>query len=299
MGVRRPIRPLIVAQKGEAILVFADDGEPRPFLKWAGGKRQLLFELIPRALRARPFTAYHEPFLGGGALFFALYRKGLLDGVPVYLSDINEELMNTYRVVRDDVQGLIARLEEHKAKHSKTYYYEVRAQVPASPLERAARTIYLNKTCFNGLYRVNSKGLFNVPIGRYSNPRIVDRRNLEAVSRALAGVEIRAVPFEHVLEQAHAGSFVYFDPPYHPMSRTSNFTSYAREGFGVRDQERLAEVVKTLAGRGVKVLLSNSSTELVKALYKGYRIELVLATRNINSRTSGRGWVGEALVTTF
>ncbi len=272
---------------------------PAPFVKWAGGKRQLLRALLPRVDRARPFGAYHEPFVGGGALFFALWGQGWLNDTAVYLSDNNEELITAYRVVRDDVDSLIARLEAHAAQHGKDYYYEVRAHVPTSPVDRAARMIYLNKTCYNGLYRVNSKGLFNVPFGRYKNPTIVDRANLEAASKALARAEVFVSSFEGVLERAEAGDFVYFDPPYAPLSATSNFTSYGKAGFGVADQERLAEVVAGLADRGVKVLLSNSSADLVKRLYGRYTLEWVEAGRNINSKSAGRGPLLEALVSTY
>ena len=280
-------------------MLWPDEGNPRPFLKWAGGKRQLLPALLSRLPPAGSIGAYHEPFVGGGALFFALYRAGWLDGRPVHLSDSNEELINAYRVIRDDVNRLLDRLEVHKAKHDKDYYYEVRADVPEDPVDRAARTIYLNKTCFNGLYRVNSKGLFNVPIGRNANPLIVDRANLVAVSKALRDLDIRVASFEDVLQRAKKGDFVYFDPPYDPVSRSANFTSYGKHGFGPGDQEHLAEVFALLAERGVKALLSNSSTDFIKRLYARFTIEEIPANRAINSKASRRGPVMEVLVRNY
>jgi DNA adenine methylase len=273
---------------------------PRPFLKWAGGKGQLLPNLVASVQRAGGFARYHEPFVGGGALFFELYRLGLLPhGGRAHLSDTNPNLIEAYEGVKQDVEGLIERLAAHKARHGTDYYYAVRAEVPATLLDRAARVIYLNKTCFNGLYRENSKGQFNTPIGSYVNPNIVDEENLRATSRALKGVQITARPFEKVIETARPGDFVYFDPPYVPLSKTAYFTAYAKDGFGREDQERLAEVFRTLHERGVKVLLSNSHTPDVKRMYRGFHVERVMARRHVNSKGTGRGAIPEALVSNY
>ena len=267
---------------------------PRPFLKWAGGKGQLVEQLLE--LAPARFRAYHEPFLGGGALFFALARQDRLADKAVYLSDINGELVATWQAVRDDVRAVIRNLSRHR--YDREYYYQVRDQDPAklSPPRLAARMIFLNRTGFNGLYRVNSKGKFNVPFGRYKNPLICDRENLEAVSLSLRRVEIHHESFEAVLQRAKKGDFVYFDPPYVPVSDTANFVGYAKDGFSALDQERLAEVFAKLAGRGVRVMLSNSDTPRVKKLYSGFRMVRVLANRLVNTRADRRGPVGELVV---
>ncbi len=270
---------------------------PRPFLKWAGGKGQLIGQLLSR--RPAAFGAYHEPFAGGGALFFALYRENLLRGKKVVLSDVNAELVETYQAIRNQVTKVIELLEEHKARHSKEHYYEVRNLQPVDlrhKAERAARMIYLNKTGFNGLYRVNSKGQFNVPLGRYTNPPICDEVNLRAASRALRQAEIKRAPFDEVLDRAGAGDFVYFDPPYVPVSATANFVAYAKDGFGQGDQARLAEVFAELQRRGAHVMLSNSDTQPVRELYSDFRQDKVLARRQVNSRKDRRGPVGELVV---
>lgn len=273
---------------------------PRPFLKWVGGKGQLLPVLLRQVKRAGDFGRYHEPFVGGGAFFFELYRQGRLKGLePSLLSDTNERLIETYRGVRDEPERVIGLLERHKARHDKEYYYEMREHVPDDPVERSARIIYLNKTCFNGLYRENSKGLFNVPIGKYKNPMICDEENLWAVSMALQSVELDCRPFPTVRDKAQPGDLVYFDPPYHPVSATAKFTSYDQKGFGEKDQRALAEVFSELSRRGVKAVLSNSYTPLILDLYKDFVMHEVSATRAINSRADRRGAVSEALVTTF
>ncbi|MET0596013.1 MAG: DNA adenine methylase, partial [Polyangiaceae bacterium] len=260
---------------------------PRPFLKWAGGKGQLL-----GALRERvpSFKRYFEPFLGGGALFFALQPKR---GV---LSDVNDEIINCYKVVRDDVTALIGALGDHR--YDEDHYYEVRNTDPATlpPIERAARTIFLNKTGFNGLYRVNRSGKFNVPFGRYAKPAICDQENLRACSEALGDMDIKTSDFEHSAGRAEGGDFVYFDPPYVPVSRTAAFTAYAPGGFGLDAQSRLARLFAKLAGRGVKVLLSNSDVPEIRELYASFRIETIPATRTINCKATRRGPVSELLV---
>lgn len=272
---------------------------PRPFLKWAGGKGQLIYELMARVDRAGQFGRYHEPFIGGGALFFYLYRLNRLGRKRAYLSDSNERLIEAYTGVRDHVEEVIGLLCGHAAVHGRDYYYEIRARVPETAPARAARILYLNRTCFNGLYRENSRGEFNVPIGSYVNPVICDAENLRAASEALKKAHIEACPFEAVLKRAQPGDFVYFDPPYHPISKTSSFTTYAKDDFGEDDQRRLADVFANLAENGVKVLLSNSMTPLVQGLYERFNIDEVFATRAVNSRADRRGKIAEALVRNF
>ena len=266
---------------------------PRPFLKWAGGKGQLLPELLARL--PKQFRAYHEPFVGGGALFFELYALGRLKAA-VHLTDRNPPLIDTYETVRTDVDAVIRRLRRHR--NDEAAFYRVRGQDPRrlSPAARAARVIYLNKTCYNGLYRENRSGEFNVPFGRYVNPAICDAENLRAVAAALEGATLSCAPYEAVLDRAAPGDLVYFDPPYQPVSATSSFTAYHRDGFGPADQERLRDLFATLAGRGVHVLLSNSDTPLVRSLYGSFAIDRVHASRAINSRADRRGKVAEVIV---
>ena len=272
---------------------------PKPFLKWAGGKRQLLLELLKRVEAAGDFGRYHEPFIGGGALFFAMYGTDKLGLKQAYLSDNNSRLIETYRALAEDAESVIGELESHAANHSDAYYYRVRAASPEALVERAARIIYLNRTCYNGLYRENSRGEFNVPVGRYANPTICDAPNLRAVAKALQRAKVECRHFETVLNRANPGDLVYFDPPYVPVSRTASFTAYDRGGFGEAEQRRLASVYVELAKNGVKVLLSNSMTPLVRELYKDFRIETIYANRAVNSRADRRGKVPEALVRNF
>lgn len=272
---------------------------PLPFLKWAGGKGQLLDQFEPY-LPAQPMRGYFEPFAGSGAVFFRVRPRDLF--AHYQLSDVNHELINCYRVVRDCAGDLLAHLAQHAAQHSHQHYYSVRAwdrdpdwhQTP--DVIRAARMIYLNKTCYNGLWRVNSKGHFNVPMGRYKNPPICDEPRLRAASAALQGVDLRVQDFAEVLEQARAGDFVYFDPPYVPLSATANFTAYAKRAFGPEQQRALARTFAALAQRGTRVLLSNSDTPFVRELYAGFRVETVTARRAINSAKGKRGRVNEVLV---
>jgi DNA adenine methylase len=271
---------------------------PRPFLKWAGGKGQLLSELLERVGQAEPFRAYHEPFVGGGALFFELARQGRMRG-EVFLSDTNPNLVETYVAVRDEVGELIELLRAHEARHGETYFYELRALVPGTAVERAARIVYLNTTCYNGLFRENRKGQFNVPFGRYESPAICDEPNLRAASEALQGCRIESRAFDTVLREARKGDLVYLDPPYDPVSRTASFTAYSKERFAEPEQRRLAAVYAQLAGRGVKALLSNSMTERVRELYRQFTVETVLAGRSVNSKAGRRGKVPEALVRNF
>lgn len=271
---------------------------PRPFLKWVGGKGQLLGTLLERIGAAGQFRGYHEPFVGGGALFFELTRQGALrDGAA--LSDANPHLIEVWQVVRNEVQGLVDALAVLKSRHCEEHYYAVRAAVPATPVERAARIIYLNKTCFNGLYRENSKGGFNVPFGRYTDPPILDEENLRACSRALRNVDLRCQDFVSAAARVRPHDLVYFDPPYVPVSRTSVFTEYQKGGFGEGDQRRLADTFRTLADSGARVLLSNSWAPLVLECYGEFSPLEVSASRNVNSRTDRRGRVSEALVDNF
>ncbi len=266
-------------------------------LKWAGGKGQLLAQ-YDRWLPRR-YGAYFEPFVGSAAVFFHMLPRA--DQRRVRLSDVNEDLIGVYRVLQTDLEGLVQRLDLHRLRHSEEYFYQVRSQDPGSmdPTDRAARTIYLNKTCYNGLYRVNSSGLFNVPFGRYQNPSILVEPRLRAAAQALQGVELGVEGFESVLEHAREDDFVYFDPPYQPLNTTSSFTAYTRWSFGEEEQVRLARVFSELAGRGVKVMLSNSNTPLVKSLYQGFRIHRVRANRCINSKADCRRAITELLVASF
>ncbi len=262
----------------------------RPFLKWAGGKRQLLGEILGR-LPGRIKT-YYEPFLGGGAVFFALAAEGRVS--RAVLSDVNDDLITVYRGVRDDVEGVIAALKRYR--YDEEEFYRVRAQKPRSLIQRAARVIYLNKTGYNGLYRVNRSGQFNVPFGRYKNPRICDEPNLRAASRVLQCAEIREADFEAVCRQARPGDAVYLDPPYLPVSSTARFADYDHHPFREAEHKRLAEALRELGQRRVLALLSNSDTEQTQRLYRGLKVEKVFASRSINSNPEKRGPVQELLV---
>jgi DNA adenine methylase len=270
------------------LLVRSRLSTPRPFLKWVGGKGQLLSQLLP--LLPTTWGTYHEPFLGGGALFFSLQP-----GRSV-LSDVNPALVNVYRIVRDRPDALIELLSAHQAAHGPDYYYQVRAQHELPELEAAARLIYLNKTCYNGLYRENSKGQFNVPIGRYKNPTVCNSIDLQLASKALANTDIQVGDFMSRSGQPEPGDLVYFDPPYHPLSETSNFTGYSRFGFGEEDQIRLRDRVVELADRGVKVMVSNSDCPFIRDIYQGFRIETIEAGRSINSNATKRGKITEVVV---
>lgn len=262
-----------------------------PFLKWAGGKRRLMPQYEPYL--PKTFGRYHEPFVGGGAFFFHIHPE------VACLSDINPRLVDTYTSIRDDIDGLVERLALHKKHHNKRYYYERRDEFNHGALfatDRAALMIYLNKTCFNGLYRENLKGHFNVPMGRYKSPSIFSEEHLRSVHKRLQQVEIHNEAFEGVLERAEAGDLVFFDPPYVPISETSSFTNYSKDGFGAQQQRRLAEVFGLLVERGCHVMLSNSDCPFVRELYKDWEIVSVSAARCINSRATHRGAITEVLV---
>lgn len=275
---------------------------PKPFLKWVGGKGQLLNQLLPLFPQGHE-GAYFEPFFGGGAAFFAL------SPVVGQINDVNKALMSAYTNVRDNVEKVIEALRELEndylslgAEARQTFYYDRRTeynQEPHDTIRKTALLIFLNKTCFNGLYRENRKGEFNVPHGRYSNPTICDDSTLRATSGALRHVKINSSSFEEAVVDAKAGDFVYFDPPYHPLNPTSSFTSYSVDDFSEYDQQHLKEVVDSLTKRGVKVALSNSDSQLINELYKDYRIEKVLASRSINSVASKRGKITEVLVLNY
>lgn len=272
----------------------------RPLLKWAGGKRRLLAQYAAYFPTATPVGArYIEPFVGGGAVFFYLAREGRLPAA-VFLSDYNAELINAYTVVRDELPALLPLLAEHKACHSQEYYYQIRVldrqALTLSPVERAARLLYLNKTCFNGLYRVNRKGQFNVPFGRYKNPTIYDPVHLTAVSAVLQNVQLDARDFRSLANWAQPGDFIYFDPPYDPVSKTASFTSYTAGSFGDDDQRDLADLFAQLTRRGCRCMLSNSHTPFILDLYQDFYSVTVQAGRAINAKATGRGLVNEVLV---
>jgi DNA adenine methylase len=273
----------------------APEPAPRPFLKWVGGKTQLLQQIDP--LLPRTFRHYFEPFVGGAALFFDLRVRR--PDMPAFLSDVNAELVDCYVAIRDHVDTVIDELREHR--YESDYYYAVRAWKPAelSVAKRAARTIFLNKTGYNGLYRVNRSGQFNVPFGRMTNPLFCDVENLRACSRALRGVSIENSDFSSILKRAKKGDFVYFDPPYVPVSSTSDFTSYIPGGFGDGEQRKLAKVFAKLAAREVNVMLSNSDTPFVRELYAEFRIDVVYASRSVNSNAARRGKLPEVVVRSY
>jgi DNA adenine methylase len=265
-----------------------------PFVKWAGGKGQLLAQLEPFFPPPGSYHRYFEPFLGGGAVFFHLQPRRAV------LSDLNDELINAYEVIRDHLSELIESLRKHR--DNTEYFYWVRSLLPdrLSPVQRASRFIFLNKRCYNGLYRVNSKGLFNVPIGRYKHPpRIFDEDNLQAISCLLRNAELRVVSYELVLERAGAGDFVYLDPPYQPLSATANFTRYTKASFDEADQARLAEVLQELDRRGARFLLNNHDTRQLRRMYSGFHIGVATANRMINSRADRRRGVAELIVTNY
>ena len=269
--------------------------ETYPIVKWVGGKRQLMFELLKNM--PETYNRYFEPFIGGGALFFYLQPDN------AYISDMNEELINLYQVVRDNVDELVADLQKHDI--SKEYFMEIRnidrteEYKNWSDVKKASRFIYLNRTCFNGMYRVNSKGEFNVPFGHYKNPRILDENNLINCSNLLQKTEIKHADFSEILKKVKKGDLVYFDPPYVPLSETSSFTSYTKDGFDMDMQFKLRDVCDELDSMGVKFLLSNSDTKLVNELYENYNIKKVFASRQINANADGRGKITEVLVRNY
>ena len=273
------------------------DKNVQPVLKWAGGKRQLLSEIkrrIPGGIRT-----YYEPFLGGGAVLFSLQPRQAVG------NDNNAELINMYAVIRDHVDALIQDLRKHR--NEADYFYEIREldRTPQyndlSPVQRASRLIYLNKTCYNGLFRVNKNGEFNAPFGRYKNPNIVNEMVLRAVSGYLHhnNIELLNVDFEQAVAGCRPASFIYFDPPYYPISDSGNFTGYTLDGFTKEDQVRLRNLCDRLDQNGVRWLLSNSSSPFITDLYHAYHIDYVMASRAINSDADGRGEIREVLIRNY
>lgn len=271
----------------------------QPFTKWTGGKRQLLGEL--RSYMPETYGRYFEPFVGGGALFFDLAPE------QAVINDFNEELINTYRQIKNNPAELINLLIKHKENNSKDYYLELRSAdrdgriSRMTGVERAARILYMLRVDFNGLYRVNSKNQFNVPYGRYKNPKIVDVDLLYQISEYLNenDIEILQTDFAEAIKDAKTGDFVYFDPPYIPLSETSSFTSYTHEGFSYEEQVRLRDTFKELTERGVYAMLSNSSSPLVEELYKDFNIYFVEAQRTNGAKSSSRGKISEIIVTNY
>ncbi len=270
----------------------------QPFLKWAGGKRQLLpviNELIPEN-----YSTYYEPFVGAGAVLFDMQPK------KAVINDANEELINVYQVIKNNIDELIIDLKEHI--NEEDYYYDVRKldrtkeYKNMSDVKKASRILFLNKTCYNGLFRVNQQGEFNVPFGRYKNPNIVNEKTLRAVHYYLNNNDVRIlnVDFEEAIKYMRKEAFVYFDPPYHPISDTSSFTGYTTDGFDAQDQKRLKKLCDSLDERGCRFLLSNSSADLILDLYQDdYTLDFVDANRSINSKGDSRGEIKEVLVRNY
>ena len=275
--------------------------EPKPFVKWAGGKRQLMSELEKNF--PTKFGTYLEPFLGGGAVMFDLLTKE--HNLKCNVSDLNSDLVLSYVTIRDRLEKLIESLENHSKNYHKDstgYYYEVRNQEPKNQIEKVSRLLFLNKTCFNGLYRVNSKGKFNVPLGRYTNPNIVNKENLQAVSKTLQSgkIKISCRDFSSIIKDAKKGDFVYFDPPYQPVSDTANFTSYTHRDFTEDDLERLADLANQLNSKGCHVMLSNSNSKTVKKLFSSkWKIKEIKANRAINSNSQKRTGHKEIIIKNY
>lgn len=267
-----------------------------PILKWVGGKRQLLNDI--KELIPNDFSTYIEPFVGGGAVLFDLQPSRAI------INDYNTELINVYEVVRNNVEELIDTLKEYEQQHCKEFYYKIRLldrtddYYLMNNISKASRTIYLNKTCFNGLYRVNKKGQFNSPFGQYKNPSIVNEENLRAASEYFNTNDITILngDFTDTLQYAEGGAFVYFDPPYVPLSESSSFTSYTKLDFDLDDQVRLKNECDKLNSKNIKFLLSNSYCDFITDLYKDYNIKIVKAKRSINSKGNKRGEINEVLI---
>lgn len=266
-----------------------------PFLKWVGGKRQLMPTIVEHLPENIKDYKYIEPFIGGGAVLFNLQPKNAI------INDFNEELINVYQVIKNNLDELIIDLKKHK--NEADYFYSIRSLdrngefKKLTAVKRASRIIFLNKTCFNGLYRVNNAGEFNSPFGRYKNPNIVNEPTLKAVNKFLNSnnIDIKSGDYSEILKQADKKCFVYLDPPYHPISESSNFTGYVQGGWNMYDQIDLKTACDELHKKGVKFLLSNSSADFIKDLYKDYKITIVKANRAINSKGADRGEVDEVL----
>ncbi|MDC7127285.1 MAG: DNA adenine methylase [Spirochaetales bacterium] len=273
-----------------------------PVVKWVGGKRQLLsdiVELLPKELLEEKLM-YYEPFIGGGALFFHLKPSKAI------INDNNSELINLYKVIKQNPSELIEDLKRHK--NEENYFYEIRAidrdeiaYSKLSDVEKASRLLYLNKTCYNGLYRVNSLGQFNTPFGKYNKPNIVNEKLINEIHNylSISDIKITNKDFEMSLNNIEADSFVYFDPPYDPLSSSSNFTAYTKDGFSKQEQIRLRDLCIRLDRMGVKFLISNSDTDFICELYSCFNITKTFASRAVNSKAAGRGTVSEVLVTNY
>lgn len=282
---------------------FIIKNKPKPFVKWVGGKRQLLkqfkdLDLYPPKGFNIKEGRYFEPFVGGGAVFFDLLPR------QAFLSDLNKDLVTTYNVIKNNVNELIKSLKKHA--HDKEYFLTIRERDPEqlTDIEVASRFIYLNKTCFNGMYRVNKKGKFNVPFGKYNNPIICDEENLLKVSESLENVSIKHQDYKKILKETRKGDFIYFDPPYHPVSKTASFTSYTNESFLEKEQIELRDTFVELHKKGCFVMLSNSDTDFINMIYsetgiKEIKIAKIQAGRMINSKSEKRGKITEVLITNY
>lgn len=285
----------------------------KPFVKWAGGKRGLIDKFEEGGYFPKQFNNYFEPFLGGGAVFFHICKN--YNPEQCILSDVNSDLIETYRVIKSKVEDLIQILSSVKkeyedAQDQEKFYYGIRDEFNelklgdnSNKVRKTALFIFLNKTCYNGLYRVNKKGEFNVPFGRYKNPSIFNVTNLRNVSELLEADELLNEDFEKAVEGAEKGDFIYFDPPYAPLTKTADFTSYTKEDFGLDEQRRLAEVLNELAEKGCYVMESNSSSEIItKDIYKDYdnlKIYFIEAPRYISCKSDGRKPVKEVVITNY
>lgn len=269
----------------------------KPILKWAGGKRQILPILIKNV--PDKFNTYYEPFIGGAALLISLYSLNRIN--KAVISDINTDLYNLYRTIRDNPHQLIEELSNLKFKNNKDNYYDARESFNSNrdPIERSALLIYLNRHGYNGLYRVNSKNEFNVPFGKYNNPGMPFPEKIMFLSELFQSCTIMNSDFEIAVNDALEGDFVYFDPPYMPLSKTSSFTGYTHLGFDEKDQERLARLFRDLSNKGVYVMESNSSTEFIKDLYNGFELLEIDARRNINSVGTKRNPIKELIITNY
>jgi len=284
--------------KVEGLFKMAINKLVTPVVKWVGGKRQIINQIVKYIPKS--FSTYYEPFLGGGAVLFELQPK------TAVVNDINAELINLYEVIKNNVNELIDDLKQHR--NDETYFYELREldrnkeyYNHLTPLQRASRLIYLNKTCYNGLFRVNKAGQFNTPFGNYKNPNIVNEYTLKAVSSYFnkAQITFTCKDFNEALKGARKGAFVYLDPPYDPVSDSASFTGYDKGGFDQSEQIRLKNACDKLNEKGIKFLLSNSATDFIKDLYKDYKIEIIQAKRVINSKADKRGEIDEVLVMNF
>lgn len=278
---------------------------PLPFLKWAGGKRKLapiIIEAFPKNFDPA-INRFYEPFVGGGALTFALGNKEselFVPGKNIHISDMNPDLINTYKVIRDDLDALIAELRKFEKLNDSDSFYKIRAANYEGNAKQAARFIYLNKTCFNGLWRVNSSGAFNVPFGRYKNPNILHRDNLILCHERLQGAKISLGSFDEISLKSAKGDVVYFDPPYIPLTKTAAFSQYAKEDFGLLDQERLSKTIRELGKKGVKVILSNSDTRLTRDIFSGTLVlRQISVARTISANASTRKAVHEVIGTNY